>query len=153
MRHFWKRLVATTTASGGPKWSNCTTGYDHRVGTDGFSDTLQRRQISAAEAAMPMLVSTNDPKLSRRIVDRSRMSGNFRYSLSINSPTDRDGHPARECSAEECSPGYFKVNWQAVHRDRIRLVAAEHDIAVHRGLSDGASTAELNRIAMSSSCR
>jgi len=35
--------------------------------------------------------------------------GNSQYNLSIKLPTDRDGRLARECPAEDCSPGYFKV--------------------------------------------
>lgn len=35
--------------------------------------------------------------------------GNSQYNLSINLPTDTDGRLARQCPADDCSPGYFKV--------------------------------------------
>lgn len=35
--------------------------------------------------------------------------GNSQYNLSIDLPTDSDGRLARECPANDCSPGYFKV--------------------------------------------
>jgi len=35
--------------------------------------------------------------------------GNDQYSMSVTIPTDEDGHMARECPSQECSPGYFKI--------------------------------------------
>lgn len=38
-----------------------------------------------------------------------RRTGSDEYSLSISLPKDSDGRVARECPADACSPGYFKV--------------------------------------------